>query len=84
MWSKDNNMSLHEHKFELVTHSLNKKPASDLPFANEYFTYETRSGELIEASSVVKTWALMSALIAHGHHKLTSCVIKRGKCAHGY
>ena len=54
MWSKDNNMSLHEHKFELVTHSLNKKPASDLPFANEYFTYETRSGELIEASSVVK------------------------------
>ena len=56
IWSKENNMSLHEHKFELLTHSISKKPYynTELPFANKFSTYETVSGELIEPSSIVR------------------------------
>ena len=54
VWSKENNMSLHEHKYELLTHSLNKRSVSDLPFSNKFYTYETSNGELIESSSLVK------------------------------
>ena len=54
VWSKANNMSLHEHKYELLTHSLNKRTESELPFSNKFYTYETSNGELIEASTTVK------------------------------
>ena len=53
-WSTHNNMSLHEHKFELLIHALNKKPMSELPFQNEYFVYETLSGQLIEEATIVR------------------------------
>jgi ribonuclease P/MRP protein subunit RPP40 len=55
MWSCDNNMLLHEHKFELLSHSIRKKPISSvLPFSNQYFEYETLSGQLIEPASIVR------------------------------
>ena len=54
VWSRDNNMSLHDHKFELLTHSLIKKPISELPFSEEYFTYHTLTGQLIEPSLLVR------------------------------
>ena len=53
-WSKQNNMMLHEHKFELLIHSQNKKPMRELPFHNEYFVYETLTGQLIEESNIVR------------------------------
>ena len=53
-WSAENNMSLHEHKFELLIHSQNKKPSTELPFHNEHFVYETLSGQLIEEANIVR------------------------------
>ena len=53
-WSTNNNMKLHEHKFELLTHSKNKKPMRELPFHNQYFVYETLTGQLIEEANIVR------------------------------
>ena len=53
-WSTNNNMKLHEHKFELLTHSQNKKPMRELPFHNQYFVYETLTGQLIEEANIVR------------------------------
>ena len=53
-WSTQNNMLLHEHKYELLIHSQNKKPMRELPFHNKYFIYETLTGQLIEEASIVR------------------------------
>ena len=40
-WSRENNMRLHEEKFELLIHSSHAAPEdSVLPFANEYKSYK--------------------------------------------
>ena len=54
IWSQENNMLLHEHKFELLSHSLVKRSLSELPFSDQFFMYETLSGQLIEATSMVR------------------------------
>ena len=53
-WSNDNNMRLHEHKFELLLHASRKKPTSDLPFSNQFFEYETVSGQTIYDTPMVR------------------------------
>ena len=50
-------MTLHEHKFELLSHSLGNKhisELSELPFANKFFEYETLSGQPIQAAPIVR------------------------------
>ena len=53
-WSTHNNMTLHMNKFELLVHTWNKKPMSELPFHDEYFVYKTLSGQLIEEATIVR------------------------------
>jgi len=46
LWSKQNNMKLHEDKFELIIHKANPSFALyELPFMTEQMTYEISSGE---------------------------------------
>ena len=57
IWSQQNNMLLHEHKFELLRHSVTNRSNPELavlPFSNKYFEYTTSSGQSIEASSMVR------------------------------
>ena len=54
-WSKENNMSLHEKKFEYLSHSAKKhKLIQELPYINEYYTYTTPAGIEICPQSLVK------------------------------
>ena len=44
-WSKHNNMSLHENKFEFLCHQSSKhRLVDELPFSNQFYTYTTPSG----------------------------------------
>jgi hypothetical protein len=46
LWSKQNNMKLHEDKFELIIHKANPSFALyELPFTIEQMTYEISSGK---------------------------------------
>ena len=57
-WSIDNNMELHEDKFELLVYKLpsNKKLAEDLPFIKEFqkTNYKTPNGNTIGQSHTVR------------------------------
>ena len=54
-WSLINNMTLHDKKFELMTHSLNKSNLTkELPFTNEFFQYTTTNGVDIQPKTIVR------------------------------
>ena len=40
-WSEENNMKLHQDKFEYLSHRNNKSLLDELPFATEHFQYHT-------------------------------------------
>ena len=47
-WSKDNNMTLHEQKFEYLCHPCGSaKLLKHLPFTSEFYEYTTPSGTVI-------------------------------------
>ena len=54
-WSDDNNMLLHQSKFELVCHATsNKNHLSELPFQHELSEYITADGSVITPQPKVK------------------------------
>ena len=54
-WSQENNMSLHEHKFELLTHSSAKHNLMrELPYSNQFYEYTTQNDQPIESKSMVR------------------------------
>ena len=54
-WSSENNMALHDQKFELLCHSVQKPNViSELPFHQQYFQYSTKKGVEINPQSIVK------------------------------
>ena len=53
-WSSRNHMVLHEDKFELLCHSLNKcNLLKELPYSNQLFEYTTPRGTDIQQSDIV-------------------------------
>ena len=46
-WSAQNNMQLHEDKFELLSHRCREDFTKELPFGNEHCHYDTTSGVTI-------------------------------------
>ena len=54
-WSLQNNMQLHENKFEVMNYCLNStKLLRNLPFTSEFYEYSTNSGHIIEPIPVVR------------------------------
>ena len=54
-WSDENNMLLHQQKFELITHSADQKNhLLELPFQREYTEYRTADGSSISPQPTVK------------------------------
>lgn len=53
-WSKENNMKLHEDKFEYLSHRCRPTLLEELPFYSEHFQYETASGITLYPSDQVK------------------------------
>ena len=52
-WSARNNMSLHEDKFEYMSHSANRRNLLDhLPFTSESYQYSTSNGMLTPVDSL--------------------------------
>ena len=54
-WSDENNMQLHQSKFELITHTTGQHNyLLDLPFSAEYTEYHTADGSVISPQCTVK------------------------------
>ena len=54
-WSKNNNMELHENKFEVVSYPLNEsKIMRELPFYSETVQYSTPGGVIITPQNTVR------------------------------
>ena len=54
-WSSQNNMALHEKKFEVLCHSLKKSNLmTELPFSQEYYQYTTKNGIDLQAKTQVR------------------------------
>ena len=55
-WSEDNNMKLHEDKFELLCYRTpaTRKLSEVLPFMGDITSYETPNGTCLEGSALVK------------------------------
>ena len=55
IWSDENNMLLHQQKFELITHSAgHKNILHELPFQSEFIEYHTADGSLISPQATVR------------------------------
>ena len=55
IWSRNNNMLLHEDKYEVMNYRLNDTiPTRALPFTVMYYRYNSTSGEAIEPAYCVK------------------------------
>ena len=53
-WSEENNMKLHQDKFEYLSHRNNKSLLDELPFATEHFQYHTKSGDTLYPTDQVR------------------------------
>ena len=54
-WAEQNDMELHENKFELLTYRTpRRKLLEELPFTSEWLEYNTPSGQVILPSTIVK------------------------------
>ena len=55
VWSDENNMLLHQQKFELITHSAgHKNILHELPFQSEFSEYHTADGSIISPQATVR------------------------------
>ena len=80
-WSKHNNMSLHENKFEFLCHQSSKhRLVDELPFSNQFYTYTTPSGIEMVPKAMVRdlgvnitpdlNWSPHINIIADSAHKM--------------
>ena len=85
-WSKENNMSLHAEKFELLCHSI-KNPSliSELPFHQQYYQYKTETGIDIDPQTKVRdlgidvstdlSWTPQITAMAESARKMSAWVL---------
>ena len=85
-WSKNNNMELHEKKFEVVNYSVNEsKMMKELPFYPETVQYYTPGGVVIAPQDVVRDlgvymsgdrrWTTQIDKAAQGGRKMAAWVL---------
>ena len=85
-WSQQNKMVLHEDKFELLCHSLQKSNhLHELPFSNQFYEYLTPSGTTIQPCESVRdlgvlvtpqiSWSPNINTIAENSRKLIAWVL---------
>lgn len=85
-WSTQNNMDLHEQKFELLNYGLKKSSLlRQLPFTSNLLSYTTQKGTDLEPSSVVRdlgvnltadcSWSFHINTIADRARKMASWVL---------
>ena len=69
-WTSDNNMVLHENKFEYINHSTgDAKLLKQLPFTSEYYQYKTPNGATLSPiESVRDLGVLISSDLSWGPH----------------
>ena len=61
-WSSENNMVLHEDKFELLIHMhAPKSTLYELPFISEVLQYITSDGKIIQSASFVKGLGVLAS-----------------------
>ena len=71
-WSVNNNMTLHEDKFEYICHSAKKTNyLRHFPFVSEFYQYKTSMdiGYSIPSSAVKRSWHLSKSRsqLVHTH-----------------
>ena len=75
-WASDNNMLLHQDKFEVLNHSVGTNTfLQELPFINQLYCYETTTGTLQPQSSVKDLGILISADLSWTPH--ISSIVKK-------
>ena len=85
-WSDENNMLLHQKKFELITHSIGQKNhLLELPFQNEFIEYHTADGSTISPQSAVRdlgvtitydvSWSPHITIIVDDARRITSWML---------
>ena len=72
-WSDENNMQLHQKKFELITHTTdNSNHLQELPFSNEYTEYQTADGSVISPQNSVKDLGITITSDVSWHTHITN------------
>ena len=84
-YSKENNMKLHENKFELLSYRNNTSTLRELPYAEEFSQYLTPGGFLLQPKPTVKdlgvnlsdnlSWSPHISKIAADAKKMASWVL---------
>ena len=85
IWSTENNMMLHQSKFELLAHNTdNSKLLQQLPFTIEYSEYTTSDGSTLSPKEAVKdlgvtispdlSWSLHVSIIADKARRMASWI----------
>ena len=77
-WSRQNNMKLHEQKFELLNHLHNKKScSSDLPFFMETLIYKVSSEDILYPVDSVRDLGVTVSRDLRWRGHITNMVISR-------
>ena len=85
-WSNENNMKLHQSKFELLAHNTdNSKLLQELPFTKEFSEYITSDGSTISPKEAVKdlgvtitpdlSWSLHVSIIADDSRRMARWIL---------
>ena len=85
-WSEENNMQLHQSKFELIAHSTTRNNLMhELPFACEFTEYQTADGSVISPQHAVRdlgvtitpdiSWSTHIMNITEDAKKMTSWIL---------
>ena len=85
-WSEENNMQLHQSKFELIAHTADhNNHLQELPFSKEFTEYETADGSVISPQHAVKdlgititpdtSWSTHIRNITEDAKKMTSWIL---------
>ena len=81
-WSKRNNMTLHEDKFEYICHAaLKHNTLLELPFTNDILQYSTSKGPLSATSQVKDLGVLVRDNLSWSPHIHSICQRARQKAA---
>ena len=82
-WASDNNMLLHQDKFEVLNHSTGKSALlKQLPFTSELYCYQTTEGTLYPQDSVKDLGVLITA-DSVGHPTYDQLLRKLFQCQPG-
>ena len=85
-WATENNMVLHDSKFEYLAYrTASSKLLEELPFTAQWVHYSTPSGQDLTPASSVKDqgvhlspdmkWSLQATIAAQNANKMANCVL---------